>query len=102
MRCRGEPRTLERMFETRCPECKTTVAFGELPGDATCTACGLRLYVTDNQARWSAAYVAAAVTGDFSAPASDAWYTSPARAETVHRVDTVTIEQRRFNRRWQL
>ena len=38
------------MFETRCPDCKTIVAFPELPGDATCTACGLRLYVTDSQA----------------------------------------------------
>jgi hypothetical protein len=38
------------MFETPCPDCKTSVAFPELPGDATCPACGLRLYVTDNQA----------------------------------------------------
>jgi hypothetical protein len=38
------------MFESRCPDCRTTVAFPELPRDATCGACGLRLYVTDNQA----------------------------------------------------
>jgi hypothetical protein len=38
------------MFETRCPDCSTTVAFPNLPGDAECAACGLRLYVTDDQA----------------------------------------------------
>jgi uncharacterized Zn finger protein (UPF0148 family) len=38
------------MFETRCPDCKTPVAFPVLPGDATCTHCELRLNVTDNQA----------------------------------------------------
>jgi len=38
------------MFETPCPDCKTVVAFPELPGDATCPSCGLALYVTDNQA----------------------------------------------------
>ena len=42
--------TIERMFETRCPDCSTTVAFPNLPGDAECAACGLRLYVTDDQA----------------------------------------------------
>ena len=29
-------RNLERMFETRCPDCKTTVGFPDLPGDTTC------------------------------------------------------------------
>ncbi len=42
--------TIEHMFKTRCPDCKTTVAFPELPGDATSPACGLRVYITDNHA----------------------------------------------------
>jgi uncharacterized paraquat-inducible protein A len=38
------------MFETPCPDCKTIVAFPELPGDATCVHCGLELYLTDSHA----------------------------------------------------
>jgi hypothetical protein len=39
--------TLERMFENRCPDCRSTVTVPALPGDATCPRCGLSMYVTD-------------------------------------------------------
>ena len=38
------------MFETPYPDCKSTVAFPRLPGDALCGACVLELYVTDSEA----------------------------------------------------
>ena len=37
-------------FEAPCRDCRATVGFPELPGDATCPACGLRLYVNANKA----------------------------------------------------
>ena len=45
----GAPDTVASLFVPievmlECPDRKTTDAFSDLPGDATCTACGLRLY----------------------------------------------------------
>jgi uncharacterized Zn finger protein (UPF0148 family) len=34
------------MFDSPCPDCRTTVSFPEKSGEATCPECGLNLYVT--------------------------------------------------------
>lgn len=43
----GNPLMVEPSFETPCPDCRTPVTFPDLPGEASCPACDLRLHVTD-------------------------------------------------------